>query len=301
MALDRDLIGYADRPPRADWPGTARIAVQIVLNYEEGSEYSIGDGDGFSENQLSESASTVPAGVRDLAVESVYEFGSRVGFWRLLRMFAERRLEITVFACALALERNPAAAAAIARAGHEVCCHGWRWVKHWTLGEAEEREHIRKAVASIERTLGARPLGWYCRYGPSTNTRRLLVEEGGFVYDSDAYNDELPYWVRVDGRPHLVVPYTNDVNDAKFVNPAGFSGGDDFAAYVRDTFDVLYAEGAQTPRMMSIGLHARLIGRPGRAAALARALDHIQRHDHVWICRRIDIARHWIATHPCGG
>jgi len=301
VTLDRDLIGYADRPPHAGWPGGARVAVQIVLNYEEGSEYSIGDGDGFSENQLAETATTVPAGVRDLAVESAYEFGSRVGFWRLMRMFAERRLGVTVFGCALALERNPAAAAAIARAGHEVCCHGWRWIKHWLLDEAEEREHIRRAVASLERTVGTRPMGWYCRYGPSTNTRRLLVEEGGFAYDSDAYNDELPYWVPVSGRPHLVVPYTNDVNDAKFVNPAWFGGADDFFAYVRDTFDVLYAEGSHTPRMMSIGLHARLIGRPGRAAALARALDHIQRHDDIWICRRIDIARHWSRTHPYAG
>jgi peptidoglycan/xylan/chitin deacetylase (PgdA/CDA1 family) len=275
--------------------------VQIVMNYEEGSEYSICDGDGFSETQLTEGQSTVPSGTRDLAVESVYEFGSRVGFWRLMRMFAERDMNITVFGCALALERNPEAAAAIVAAGHEVCCHGWRWVKHWTLSEDEERAHISRAVASLTRTTGTRPLGWYCRYGPSVNTRRLLVEEGGFLYDSDAYNDELPYWVQVGGKSQLVIPYTNDVNDSKFVNPAGFSSGDDFFAYVRDTFDLLFAEGARAPKMMSIGLHPRLIGRPGRAAALGRALDHIRQHDGVWICRRLDIARHWAATHPYSG
>ena len=301
MTYPRDLVGYGSRPPHPRWPGEARVAVQIVMNYEEGSEYSICDGDGFSETQLTEGQSTVPSGTRDLAVESVYEFGSRVGFWRLMRMFAERDMNITVFGCALALERNPEAAAAIVAAGHEVCCHGWRWVKHWTLSEDEERAHISRAVASLTRTTGTRPLGWYCRYGPSVNTRRLLVEEGGFLYDSDAYNDELPYWVQVGGKSQLVIPYTNDVNDSKFVNPAGFSSGDDFFAYVRDTFDLLFAEGARAPKMMSIGLHPRLIGRPGRAAALGRALDHIRQHDGVWICRRLDIARHWAATHPYSG
>ena len=294
----RDLIGYGSRPPDPKWPGGARIAVQIVMNYEEGSEYSILDGDGFSENQLTETPSAVPQGTRDLTSESAYEFGSRVGFWRLMRMFAERDMKITVFGCALALERNPQAAAAIVAAGHDICCHGWRWEKHWLLSEEEERDRIRRAVQSLTRTTGARPLGWYCRYGPSVNTRHLLVEHGGFLYDSDAYNDELPYWVTVDGRPHLVVPYTSDVNDTKFVNPAGFASGEDYVSYVRDSFDFLYAEGAATPRMMSMGLHPRLIGRPGRAAALARALDYIQSREDVWICRREDIARHWIATHP---
>jgi allantoinase len=296
----RDFIGYADRPPHPQWPGNARVAVQIVMNYEEGSEYSIDDGDGFSETQLTETVSTVAAGTRDLTVESAYEFGSRVGFWRLMNMFAERSIAVTLFACALAFERNPRAAKAAVDAGHEICCHGWRWVKHWTLTEQEERAHIDRAVASLTRTTGARPLGWYSRYGPSIHTRRLLVEEGGFLYDSDAYNDELPYWIRVAGRSHVVIPYTNDVNDAKFVSPAGFASGEDFCAYVRDTFDLLFAEGAHTPKMMSIGLHARLAGKPGRAAALARALDHILGHDKVWICRRVDIARHWRSVHPCG-
>ena len=289
---------YGRTPPDPKWPGGARIAVQFVMNYEEGSEYSIPDGDGISESQLGEAVSTIPQGQRDLAMESVCEFGSRVGFWRLYRLFAERDLPATVFGCALALERNPEAAAAMVEARYDICCHGWRWWKHWLLGEEEERASIRTAVASIENTTGRRPLGWYCRYGPSVNTRRLIVEEGGFLYDSDAYNDELPYWVTVDGKPHLVIPYTNEVNDSKFANPAGFSSGEDFLTYLRDTFDMLYREGETQAKMMSIGLHMRIAGRPGRAASLARFLDYVQEHDKVWICRREDIARHWLTRHP---
>ena len=298
MSYPRDLIGYGRTPPDPKWPGGARIAVQFVMNYEEGSEYSIPDGDGISEGQLGEAVSTIPQGQRDLAMESVYEFGSRVGFWRLYRLFAERDLPATVFGGALALERNPEAAAAMVEALYDICCHGWRWWKHWLLSEEEERASIRTAVASIEKTTGRRPLGWYCRYGPSVNTRRLIVEEGGFLYDSDAYNDELPYWVTVDGKPHLVIPYTNEVNDSKFANPAGFSSGEDFLTYLRDTFDMLYREGETQPKMMSIGLHMRIAGRPGRAASLARFLDYVQEHDKVWICRREDIARHWLTRHP---
>jgi putative urate catabolism protein len=298
MTYPRDLIGYGRNPPNPAWPAGARIAVNFVLNYEEGSEYSIPDGDGFSETGLSEAPSQVPQGTRDLTVESVYEFGSRVGFWRVLRLFAERKLPLTVFGCALALERNPEAARAIVEAGCDICSHGWRWIKHWLLSEDEERAHIRKAVHSLEKLTGRRPLGWYCRTGPSVNTRRLVVEEGGFLYDSDAYNDELPYWVGVGGKPHLVIPYTNDVNDTKFLNPAGYGSGEDFLVYLRDTFDVLYGEGDTAARMMSVGLHARIVGRPGRAAALARFLDYVQRQDKVWICRREDIARHWIEHHP---
>jgi allantoinase len=294
----RDLIGYGRNPPHPRWPEDARIAVQFVMNYEEGSEYSVPDGDGFTETGLCEAPSPVPHGSRDLAAESVYEFGSRVGFWRIMDLFAERRLPMTVFACALALERNAEAARAIVSAGHDVCCHGWRWFKHWLLTEDEERRHIAMAVSSLEKTLGTRPLGWYCRYGPSVNTRRLVVEEGGFLYDSDAYNDELPYWVPVGNRMHLVVPYTNDANDSKFSNPvSSFATGEDFFAYLKDTFDVLYREGRTRPRMMSIGLHMRLSGRPGRAAGLARFLDYIAKHDAVWVCRRLDIARHWHAHH----
>ena len=298
MALyPRDLVGYGRNPPDPKWPGGARVAVQFVLNYEEGSEYSIPDGDGFSETSLSESQSGIAHGTRDLTVESVYEFGSRVGFWRILDLFAERRLPLTVFACALALERHPEAARAIVEAGHDVCCHGWRWAKHWLLDEEEERRQIRKAVASLERTLGSRPLGWYCRYAPGVNTRRLVVEEGGFLYDSDAYNDELPYWVKVGAQRHLVIPYTNDVNDSKFSNPAGFGTGEDFFTYLKDSFDVLYREGRTRPKMMSVGLHMRLSGRPGRAAALERFLDYVARHEAVWVCRRLDIARHWHQHH----
>jgi len=294
----RDLIGYGENCPDPKWPNGARLALNIVLNYEEGSEYSIPDGDDASETQLSESAPSVPLGTRDLAVESTYEFGSRVGIWRLLNLFRERDIPITVFGCAQALERNPDAARAIIAANYDICCHGWRWVKHWLLSETEERKHIDDAINSIKILTGHRPLGWYCRTGPSVNTRRLLVEKGGFFYDSDAYNDELPYWVEVINKPHLVIPYTNDVNDTKFLNPAGYSCGNDFFNYLQDTFDVFFKEGSTTPKMMSVGLHARITGRPGRIAPLERFLDYVQSYSDVWICRREDIARHWIANHP---
>ena len=293
----RDLVGYGRNPPDPKWPGGAGLAVQFVFNYEEGSEYSIPDGDGFSETRLSEAQSPVPRGSRDLTVESVYEYGSRAGFWRLLDLFAERKLPLTIFACALALERNPEVARAIVAAGHDACCHGWRWVEHYLLPEEEERRHIRMAIDSLKRTLGTRPLGWYCRTAPGVNTRRLVVEEGGFLYDSDAYNDDLPYWTDVGGKAHLVIPYTHDVNDSKFANPAGFGTGEDFYTYLKDTFDMLYREGATHPKMMSVGLHMRLAGRPGRAAGLARFLDYVGRHEQVWVCRRIDIARHWHQHH----
>jgi len=294
----RDLVGYGANPPDPGWPNGARLALNFVINYEEGSEYSIGDGDGFTETALTEGASQATAlKGRDLGGESMFEYGSRVGFWRLHRMFRERGLPLTVYGCALALERNPEAAAAIREAGWDVCCHGWRWVKHFELSEDEEREHIRKAVASLTRTMGERPYGWYCRYAPSVNTRRLLVEEGGFLYDSDAYNDDLPYWTSVAGKPHLILPYTLSNNDAKFGRGV-FGTGEDFFTYCRDAFDVLYAEGRTQPKMMSVGLHMRLIGHPARAAGLARFLDHVQRHGGVWVTRRIEIARHWIDRHP---
>jgi peptidoglycan/xylan/chitin deacetylase (PgdA/CDA1 family) len=228
----------------------------------------------------------------------MFEYGSRVGFWRILRQFQERSLPMTVFGCALALERHPPAAAAIQAAGYDLCCHGWRWVKHYTLDEAEEREHIRRAVASLQQTVGDRPLGWYCRYGPSLATRRLLVEEGGFLYDSDAYNDELPYWVRVGATPHLIVPYGLMTNDVKFARN-GMVTADEFFALCRDAFDLLLAEGKTQPKMMSVGLHCRLAGHPARAAGLARFLDYVSQHrDAVWVSRRLDIARHWRALHP---
>ena len=297
----RDLIGYAGKPPNPKWPGEARLAINFVMNYEEGSEYSVPDGDGFSEATLTE-AGGAPHAVtgRDLAAEGMFEYGSRVGFWRVMRSFEERGLPLTVFGCGLALERNPPAAAAIRAAGFDVCSHGWRWVKHYELSEAEEREHISRAVASIEQTTGERPLGWYCRYGPSVNTRRLLIEEGGFLYDSDAYNDELPYWVEAEGRPHLVVPYSLGPNDSKF-GSGGFFTADDYFTFFKDGFDVLYREGRTQPKMMSVGLHNRLIGHPSRAAGLQRALDYVMKHAGVWVTRRIDIARHWVDTHPYQG
>ncbi|MGH7340026.1 MAG: allantoinase PuuE, partial [Candidatus Rokuibacteriota bacterium] len=287
----RDLIGYAGRPPHPHWPGEARIAVNFVINYEEGSEYNVHD-DGFSESTLTESGGVSDVKGRDLGAESMFEYGSRVGFWRVLRLFQERGLPLTVFGCALAFERNPATAAAIRESGFDVCSHGWRWVKHYDLSEDEERRHIRMAVESMTKTFGERPLGWYCRSAPSVNTRRLLVEEGGFLYDSDAYNDELPYWVRVSGRPHLVVPYSLTANDSKFGRPGGLFTAADYFTFVKDGFDVLYREGRTQPKMMSLGLHLRLIGHPSRAAGLERVLDYIGRHEAVWVTRRIDIAKH---------
>jgi len=300
-AYPRDLIGYGARRPDPKWPRGARLAVNFVMNYEEGSEASILDGDAGPETGLLEGVTGVPLGQRDMNAESIYEFGSRVGFWRLMGLFKEFDLPLTVFACALALERNPEAAAAIRAAGHDLCCHGWRWEKHWLLSEEEERAHIKRAIASLERTMGSRPLGWYCRTGPSVNTRRLLVEEGGFLYDSDAYNDELPYWDTRHGRPHLVVPYTMDVNDSKLTNPAGFGSGLDFYTYLKQSFDCLFRESVNGGAMMSIGLHMRIAGRPGRAEALREFMFYAKQHTGVWFCNRIDIARHWAAEHPYKG
>src|SRR4030095_1241974 len=266
ISYPRDMIGYGANPPHPQWPNGARLALNFVLNYEEGSEASFADGDGYSESGLTESGGQDVQG-RDLAAESMYEYGSRVGFWRIVRLFQARNLPLTVFGCALALERNPLAARTITESGYDVCCHGWRWVQHYNLEEAEEREHIRKAVASLQTTVGTRPLGWYCRYGPGVHTRRLLVEEGGFLYDSDAYNDELPYWVEVANRPHLVVPYSLVVNDSKFGRGV-FATADDFHTFAKDSFDVLYREGATQPKMMSVGLHMRVRGHPGRSIGL---------------------------------
>jgi peptidoglycan/xylan/chitin deacetylase (PgdA/CDA1 family) len=296
----RDFIGYGANPPDPKWPGGARLAINFVMNYEEGSEPSIQDGEGLTETGLTE-AHGLNQGVtgRDLAGEGMFEYGSRVGFWRLMRLFQERGLPMTIFGCALALERNPLAAQAIRAAGFDVCCHGWRWIKHFNLSEAEEREHISKAVASLQKTVGERPLGWYCRYGPGVNTRRLIAAEGGFLYDSDSYADELPFWQTVEGKAHLVVPYSLTNNDGKYAGWMGTS--DQWFAFIRDAFDMLYAEGAKQPKMMSVGLHMRLIGHPARAVGLQRLLDHVARHKDVWITRRLDIARHWIATHPYPG
>ena len=296
--MDRDLIGYGANPPDPRWPGGARLAVNFVVNFEEGSEASIPDGDAESEWGLTEYGAVNP-GVpgRDLAAEGMFAFGTRVGFWRIRRLFAEHGWPLTVVGCALALERNAPAVAAILEDNWDVCCHGWRWEKHYLMDEDTERARIARAVASLKATMGERPLGWYCRSGPGVNTRRLLVEEGGFLYDSDAYDDELPYWTTVSGKQHLVVPYSLTNNDTKF-GRGTFSTGDDFFHFCRDAFDMMYAEGATQPKMMSIGLHQRLIGHPGRAAGLQRLMAHIAKFPDVWVTRRIDIARHWAATHP---
>jgi len=301
----RDMIGYGARPPHPRWPGGARIALQIVLNYEEGAESSVLHGDAASETFLSEIIGARPFAARHMSMESIYEYGSRSGVWRLLRLFRERRLPVTVFATAMALERNPAAVEAILADGHEIASHGWRWLSYQEIDPDTEREHIARAVDTLRRLIGKAPDGWYTGRD-SPDTRRLVVEHGGFVYDADSYGDDLPYWVDVDTsggvKPHLVVPYCLDSNDMRFATAQGFNSGEQFYAYLRDAFDVLYAEGdpagLASPKMLSIGLHCRLAGRPGRFAALARFLDHVRKHDAVWIARRIDIARHWIATQP---
>lgn len=297
-AYPRDMIGYGRTPPDAAWPDKARIALQIVVNYEEGGENTILHGDAASEAYISEMVGAQPmVGARNLNMESMYEFGSRAGVWRLLRLFERRKIPITVFGVGMALTRNPEAVAAMVEGGHEIASHGWRWIDYHGMPEADERDHIRQTIEAIKRMTGSGPLGWYTGR-ISANTRRLVVEAGGILYDSDSYADELPYWVEVSGRPHLIVPYTLDANDFRFAMPQGFNSGDQFFTYLRDSFDVLYAEGETRPRMMSVGLHCRLAGRPGRVAALERFLDHVQSHDRVWICRRDAIARHWQAMHP---
>ncbi|WP_441933288.1 allantoinase PuuE [Massilia sp. 2TAF26] len=298
----RDLKGYGPKPPHAEWPGQARVAVQFVLNFEEGGENSVLHGDAGSEQFLSEMFNPAAFPDRHLSMEGIYEYGSRVGVWRILREFEQRGLPLTVFGVGMALERCPDVAAAFKDLGHEIACHGWRWISYQNVDEATEREHMALGIQAIERLLGERPLGWYTGRD-SPNTRRLVADYGGFEYDSDYYGDDLPFWMRVrrsDGEqvPQLVVPYTLDCNDMRFALPQGFSHGDPFFAYLRDAFDVHYAEGAERPTMMSIGMHCRLLGRPGRFRALQRFLDHVQQHDRVWVARRIDIARHWKQAHP---
>jgi len=295
----RDLVGYGGRPPQPRWPGNARLAVQFVINYEEGGENCILHGDAASEAFLSEIVGAQPwPGQRHLNMESIYEYGSRAGFWRLHRLFTERNLPVTVYGVAMALERNPTAVQAMLDADWEIASHGYRWIEYANMPEAEERAHLQKAIEVHTRVTGSRPLGWYTGRC-SLNTRRLVVEEGGFLYDADSYADDLPYWVTEYGKPHLVIPYTLDANDMRFATSQGFNSGDQFYAYLRDSFAMLYAEGATAPKMLSVGLHCRLVGRPGRAAALARFLDDVRAHRDVWVCRRIDIARHWHKHHPC--
>jgi allantoinase len=302
MTYPRDLRGHGRSPPHARWPGQARLAVQFVLNIEEGGENSVLHGDAGSEQFLSEMFNPPSYPARHLSMESIYEYGSRAGVWRLLREFEKRGLPLTVFGVAMALERCPEVTAALLELGHEIACHGWRWISYQGVDEATERAHMTRAMASIEGLTGQRPLGWYTGRD-SPNTRRLVADHGGFEYDSDYYGDDLPFWLQVqrtDGTlaPHLVVPYTLDANDMRFALPQGFSQADDFFIYLRDSFDVLYAEGIESPKMLSVGMHARLLGRPGRLRALQRFLDHIEKHDRVWVTRRIDLARHWKATHP---
>jgi putative urate catabolism protein len=294
----RDMVGYGPTPPDPRWPGEARIAVQFVLNYEEGAENSILHGDAGSESLLTEFGFVQPrTGERYLPVESMYEYGSRVGFWRVHAFFTSRSIPITVNGVAMALERNPEAAAAMVTAGWEISSHGHRWIDHHGMPEDVEREHIRRAIEVQTRVTGSRPLGYFLGRR-SEHTVRLVAEEGGFVYSQDSYADELPYWIRVGDKPLLLVPYTADCNDHRFATSPGFDWGEPFFAYLRDAFDVLYEEGAHAPRLMNVGLHCRLVGRPGRFAALRRFVDHVQRHDRVWFCRGIDVARHWQARFP---
>lgn len=293
----RDLIGYGQTPPQANWPGGARVALQFVINYEEGAENSIVHGDAASEAFLSEMIGAQPLiGERNMNMESIYEYGSRAGFWRLHRMFTARNMPVTVYGVAMALQRNPAVVAAMLEADWEIASHGYRWIDYQNFSIDEEREHLNRAIEIHTQVTGSRPLGWYTGRN-SPNTRRLVMEEGGFAYDADSYADDLPYWVPFENRHHLVVPYTLDSNDMRFATNQGFNSGDQFFSYLKDAFDVLYAEGESHPRMLSIGLHCRLIGRPARAAALGRFLDYVQTQEKVWVCRRIDIARHWHDQH----
>ena len=306
----RDLIGYGKTPPHPRWPGQARVALQFVLNYEEGGENCVLHGDPASETFLSDMIGAAAFPARHMSMESLYEYGSRAGLWRLLRMFEQRKLPLTVFGVAQALQRNPEAVAAFGQLGHEIACHGLKWISYQNVDEASERAHMAEAVRILSELTGAAPQGWYTGRD-SPNTRRLVIEHGGFEYDADYYGDDLPFWQQVahlgpDGRPavtpQLIVPYTLDTNDMRFAAMQGFNSGTQFFDYLKDAFDVLYAEGdpagLDQPKMLSIGLHCRIVGRPARAAALARFLDYVQAHDKVWITRRIDIARHWKATHP---
>ena len=299
----RDLIGYGGKPPHANWPNQARIAVQFVLNYEEGAENCVLHGDEGSEQFLSEIVGAAAYPDRHMSMESIYEYGSRAGVWRILNEFKKRDLPLTVFGVAMALERHPDLVKEFMENGHEIACHGLRWIHYQDMPEAQEREHLQQAIQIMEKLTGEKPKGWYTGRD-SPNTRRLVVEEGGFTYDSDNYGDDLPFWTEVkttdgDSKPHLVVPYTLDTNDMRFASPQGFNSGDQFFSYLRDAFDVLYAEGETQPKMLSIGLHCRLAGRPGRFASLQRFLDYIDSHEKVWVTRRIDIAEHWMKQHPC--
>jgi len=296
-AYPRDMVGYGAEPPDPRWPGGARLALSLVLNFEEGAENSVLHGDAGSETFLSEIIGAESYPDRHMSMESLYEYGSRAGFWRLHRLLTGYKLPVTVFGVAMALERHPQAVAAMLAADWEIACHGYRWIHHQFMPPAEEQEQIRRAIDVHTRVTGSRPLGWYTGRD-SPNTRALVLEAGGFLYDSDSYADDLPYWHRGGDEPHLIIPYTLDVNDMRFAAPQGFNAGDQFFNYLKDTFDELYAEGADAPKLMNLGLHCRIVGRPGRTAALRRFLDYALGHDGVWWCRRVDVARHWHAEHP---
>jgi len=292
----RDFKGYGRDLPEARWPGKARICINLNLNYEGGGERSVLEGDGCSENLLTDTGFPSVEGARSIHPEGSFEYGSRVGVWRCLRIFERFDIKVSVLGVVQAMLRNPEVADAFVKAGHEIVSHGWRWIDYQDMPEAEERRHIDYAIQGIERLTGERPKGWMTgRPGP--NTRRLLVEAGGFLYDRDALNDELPYWVEVAGKPFLVIPYSYETNDNRFDEHRGFKTADDFFTYMRDAFDVLYEEGAERPKLLSIGLHDRVIGRPGRAAGLIRFLDYARSKDRVWFARGIDIAKHWRKEH----
>lgn len=293
----RDMVGYGVKPPDPRWPGGARLALTIALNYEPGGESNILHGDPASEFLLSDTGFPPVEGARSVLVESAFEYGSRRGVWRILRILAERDIKVSVWAVVQGLERNREAAQAMVEAGHEMVSHGYRWIDYQHVPEEEEREHVRLAVEGLKEITGARPVGWMTgRPGP--NTRRLLVEEGGFLYDRDALNDELPYWVAVAGKPHLVIPMSYETNDNRFNEHSGFVTADDFFTYMKDAFDTLYREGEREPKMLTLGVHERIIGRPGRAPGLERFLDYVLQHDKVWIARGVDIANHWRDQHP---
>ena len=293
----RDFYGYGPNPPPADWPGQARIAVNFNLNFEAGGERSLLEGDAQSENVLTDIGFPSYPGVRSPMVETAFEYGPRVGLWRLLRIFRQFEVKISVLGVVRAMQQCREAVNGILEDGHEIVSHGWRWIDYHEMAEDEEREHIRLAVEGIRELTGAPPAGWFGGR-PSQNTRKLLVEAGTFLYDRDALNDELPYWVTVAGKQHLIVPYSYETNDNRFDQNNGFGSADDFARYMMDTFDLMYAEGADTPKLMSIGLHDRLIGRPGRAAGLIKFLEHARKHDRVWFCTGRDVAEHWRRRHP---
>jgi len=292
----RDLIGYGSNLPKVEWPNKARIAVQIVLNYEEGAENCVLNGDKNSEVFLSEIIGAQPIKGRHMNMESLYEYGSRVGFWRLHNLFQEKKIPITIFGVGMALEKNPEICKAIIEADYEVASHGWRWIDYQNIKKSEEKKHMQLAIKAHTKIFGKRPDGWYTgRCSP--NTRDLVMEDGGFLYDSDSYSDDLPYWENRNKKKQLIIPYTLDNNDMRFATNQGFNTGDHFYSYLKDSFDVLYEEGRTNPKMMSVGLHCRLIGKPGRIQSLKKFLDYIQKHEDIWVCKRVDIAKHWIKNY----